>query len=932
MQAASAGSGAESLPTRRYLSMSAGWLPSERLQQVAIVSGLAAMGLVVHHGYLTAAPLASNDWTWVSGAWLHSLFPWPTVWDSSSGFGSTAFARLFSAPFEAVWGGLVRLGLDWDVLEKLFYFVPFAVLSFVGPWVLARELLGSARWAVIAAIIFATNTHVFLRGTAHLAMACAFAVGTLVFWADVRAKRGGGVPWSIITGLLLVLQATYDIRIAVLAIWCLALKVILETATARSLTDRLRYAGLFAVSLLLFASTQLSWMVPLLASGGAQLPIADAPVQAFASLGHGFTAHDPLWTGGPVAFRASDLPWLAYLTPLAAFAALTMRRIRLEYVWLLLCALVAAFLIKQNGAPAGAVYGWLFAHVPTWNLFREASKLFWIPAVAYAVLIPYVTRSVWLTLRSHRRTVLALAGAAGLLAYPLAEAVSNSIALARGDLGGATVATHFPDSFKQLEALLAADPQRSTVAFIGGAAVTDTTIHRFSMASQRHPDLELWGTTHPYDPTSADNDPLNTYCPGGGVPFCYLQPGVFPYLMRELGVGYVVAPAGGAIGSLPWGTSYQQLNSRVSNILGIHAQHLGSGSEAISLWHLEIDGAMLVSSPAIAQVAAPASATGSVLPALAALGVPALFSTGVAPGSIPDSIAVVPRRGQDYMVHEAGRYVLAVAADSKAPSSIEINGHTQSSHVVLVAHRGGSQLLGPFDLPSGSTTLDAGGVEGALISWSPITVAVLASDSPEAVLSSTDSNEAVGFSAPSSPWILMRQQYADQWRLDRSDLHVTADGMLNSYHVGGVPAGTPLEARYSLRDAQQVGIAASLLIPVVFVVPLLTMHRLRRRRGARWGRSRAAHHVIPVLGAGRFGLWMAWLGTTFVILAMGSHLLQAIGWPSPHPGATGDALTPGGSPYTDSSLYYLSFGMGFLFLAVVARIAQRSRIILASES
>lgn len=922
MQAVVAAASPRRLPPHPRRGVIATVLGSRRAQLATMLAALAALGLVVHHGYLTRAPLASDDWTWVSSAWLRSLFPWPPVWDPTSGFGAPSFSRLYTAPFETLWGGFAQLGIDWNILEKLFYFIPFAVLSFVGPWLLARELLGSARWAVLAAVFFATNTHVLLRGTAHLSIACAFAVGTLVFWADIRAKRRGSASWAILTGLLLTLQATYDIRIAILAVWCLALKAVLEAATAGSWTARFRSMWLFGLPVLLFASTQLAWAIPFVISGGARLPIADAPVTPFANLGHGFTARDPLWTGAPVAFKAGDVPWLAYFTPLVAFLALTMRRIRLEYAWLLLCALIAAFLIKQDGAPAGALYGWLFAHVPTWNLFREATKLFWIPAVAYAVVVPYVACAAWRALRSRGHTGFALIAAALLIAYPLGDAAANAITVARGDLGGTTVATKMPDSFTQLRSLLASDPEHSSVAFIGGAAVSDVTIHRFSLASSLHPDLELWGTTHPFDPTALDNDPLNAFCPGGNVPFCYLQAGLFPYLLHELGVGYVVAPAGSAIGSLPWGTSYEQLTARLSSMLGAPSLHLGSGTEALSVWHLRTAGTTVVGSAAIARVAAPPSATASALPALAALGLPAIFEQGVRENELPDSIDVVTGLDRRYTVRTGGQYVLALPAGAAAPSHVSVNGRMLPVHALAASWRSDGQLLGPLDLPAGTSTVDAGVAAGALIAWSPTAAAAITSAAPESSVPSTDASERVTFAAPAAHWVVMRRAFDDQWRLAGSDIHLTADGMLNAYHINGSAASTTVAASYGSGVAEAVGLAASFLVPVALVTALVVTRWRRNRRSSRAGRSSAESGTITRLNAGRLSVWLGRVGISCVALAMGSRALQTIGWPSPHPGSAGDALV-GGSPYTDASIYYLSIGMALLLLSIVARVAQR---------
>lgn len=840
----------------------------------------------------------------MSSSWLRSLYPWPTVWDPTSGFGSPAFARQNTAPFEAVWGWIAQTGLDWNVLEKVFYFVPFTILSAVGPWLLARELLNSSRWAVLSALIFATNSHLLLRGTVHLAIAAAFAVGTLVFWADVRAKTRGSARWAVLTGLLLALQAAFDIRIAVLSIWCLVLKVALEALTARSWSGRLRHLAIFAMSLAVFGGIQLSWAVPLLAyKGGAPLPIGDSPVQAFATLANGFTARDPLWTGGPVTFfRSTALPWPAYLTPLVAFSALTINRLRLEFVWLLLCALVAAFLIKQDQSPAGGVYSWLFAHVPTWNLFREATKLFWIPAIAYAVLIPYVTRYVWLALRARRRRFIALGLSAALLSFPVADALSNAVATASGNLGGATSSTHFPSSFTELQTLLGADSRRSTVAFMGGAALTDTSVHRFPLASPLHPDLELWGSTHPYDSAASDNDALNAFCPGGGVPFCYLQPDLFPYLMRELGVGYVVAPAGGSVGSLPSGTSFQELDARVSRILGAGPTRIGSGPEALAVWRLPVDGSIILSAPLVANVLAPTSDVSAVLPALLALRVPAVFTDNAGQAPPADSITVVPGTGKHYIVPTTGSYMLALLRNSGTPSQITVNGHAIASPRVG-PHENDIQLIGPLTLSSGSATIDAGDGEAPLMAWSSSTDALVSARQNEVAIASADTNETANIAATGERWVLMRQTFDTEWLLPGADAQLRADGFLNAFHVPSAATGTRLQLRYGTARAELLGISASLAV-IVSVVLVAGFGGLRKRRHRTKPQPDASRFEINMTHGTGLSRWIAGAGLACIALSMGSGVFQLIGSPL----------------LLDSALYYLSAGMVLLLVAIVLRL------------
>jgi hypothetical protein len=95
------------------------------------------------------------------------------VWDATSAFGLKNFAGASEAPILAVAAALQHLGVPSGIWEKLLFFWPVAILSFVMPWLLARELLDRSVWALMAPLIFAGNTYFLLIETGHLTVAVA---------------------------------------------------------------------------------------------------------------------------------------------------------------------------------------------------------------------------------------------------------------------------------------------------------------------------------------------------------------------------------------------------------------------------------------------------------------------------------------------------------------------------------------------------------------------------------------------------------------------------------------------------------------------------------------------------------------------------------------------------------------------------------------
>jgi hypothetical protein len=873
-----------------------------------ILLGLVAFALAIHHGFLTLEPLAAADWGLVSNEWVKSLGPWPNIWDPTTGFGTTGFTEASQEPFQAIWALLANAGMGFNVQEKLFFFLPFAVLSVLAPWLLGRELLGSNRWAAVSALIFATSTHLVLRGAVHMAIANAMVVGVLVFWADIRAKTRLSPRLAAATGLLLTLEATYDIRIALLTVFCLLIKVGLELIVAPSMRVRLRYVALTIAPLVLLVATQLTWLVPLhYYAGNLSLPIASAPFPAVATLVHAFTARDAAWTDGvPVFGRTTIIPWEAYVLPLLAFGALLVRRIRLEILWLLLIALLAAFLTKEDLPPLSGVYTWLFQHLPGWDLYRDGTKLSSIVAIGYAIAVPIAARAAWSGLRSRVNAFAAAACVGGLLAVPAVQIVSAAIVVGSGQLGEATRPTPEPASFISMAAMLDADPHRSIVAFVGGAVVWDTTtINRFSLASVKHPALELSGTTHPYDPVAPDNDPLNPYCPEVGVPFCYIKPDLFPYLVHNFGIGYVVAPLGSAIGTVPGGLTRGYLVGRISAILGERPDVVGSGTSAFAVWKTPNPSATVSASEWIARVRGPTQTLTAALPALAALHAPPVFDDpqGVPRAPLLDSIEVVPSIATQYGVAVGGSYAVAIPPGVAAPATVSIAG--RATPLRTLKRGDGVTLIGPLAVPAGTVQIAGLNQAEPLVAWTAASQAALAAGTSTGVPSVASGKELLSLAAPKAPWVLVQQGYDASWHLDDSNVHVPS-GPMNAFHLKSATSAT-LMLRFATLPWEAVGLIGA-SIGTLALVAVLVIPRWQPRSGA----------PGPIwISLRNSGWWLSVFGLAVVVVAA---VAQAIGnagiAPSPG-GIFSEASSSGHGDVYAAPVFYVSLAMAAFTLAIV---------------
>ena len=622
----------------------------------AMVIILALAGLGIRHAWLSTSPLSAGDWHWPDNAVLANYSPWPGVWDASLGLGGeNRFSAAFRFPVYAVAGLFAVLGAGWTVTEKLLYFVPFAVLLPVGGWLLAREIMGRTKWALLTPVLLVGATYFLLESNGEVPLALGEVISFFVLIAFLKTVRQLSFRWALITGLLLSVVALYDIRPAYLCVLLMAMYFVIVAVLDRNWQVFLRRTLLGVVAGAVFAGIQAFWLVPLLTyHGGIGLPIPQAPNFNIITLAHGIAGVDAFWTGGtPAQLVQSPLNPAFMILPLIALTPILARRMRPEVLWLLVAALLFAFFAKTDNAPFGGIYDWMYIHFPGWKLFREGSKFLYIVTLAYAILIPMALASAFKWSAAHRPAPRArmLRGFAALaLVGVVALSGWSVLVLQSGALGSTTQPTPEPASFVAFSKVLADDPRPGPVLWFGQPLIGNNIHnHHFLIASPTHPAVNLTGKFA--GSRTNQRDPFQLYCPDNVIPYCYVDKTLFPYLVQMAGAGYVVVPGGQGEGSLPAGITRVWLQQQMTQMFG-SPMILGSGSTSIWVWRMSSPQPAVTTAPAVAEVDSGTWSTTEALPALEALNIPAAYRESfdssqypVAPANLPDSVAVMPYVG-----------------------------------------------------------------------------------------------------------------------------------------------------------------------------------------------------------------------------------------------------------------------------------------------
>lgn len=896
----------------------------------AVIACLAALGVLVRHSWISTMPLAAGDWHWPDRPRLLQYFPWPSVWDSTLGLGGeNRFVQTFRFPVAFVSGLLASLGANWTFIEKVLYFVPFAVLLPVGGWLFAREIMGRTRWALLTPLLLVGSTYFLIESDGEIPLTMAEVVSVFAMLAFMRAMRRRTLRWALGAGLLVALTAAYDIRPAYLVALLMALYLLILTVLEHGWTLVGRRLLLAAVTGAIFLATQAFWLVPLLTyHGNAGFPTPQAPDFTVITLGHGLAGVSPFWTGGrPAGLVQASLNPAFMILPLLALTPLFARRLRPEVLWLVAAALLCAFLAKTDNPPLGALYDWMYIHVPGWKFFREGSKFLYIVALAYAVLIPVALANAfrWAAQRRRRAPRLTARTAAMVgLAAVAAVSCSPIAVLQSGTLGSTTSPTPEPSSFAALSQMLATDQRPGSVLWFGQPLIGGTLKnHHFLITSPLHPAVNLTGS---FSSTKINQrDPYQLYCADNLVPYCYVDAQLLPYLTTVTGAGYVVAPApGSTAGSLPTGVTRAELDQRLTSIFG-GPTVLGAGDTQLLVWRMPSPAAAVTASAAVALVDSGTWSTGAVLPALQALGVPAAYRQSFdnvhyppAPATLADTVRVIARSDGGCVGTQAAS--AAVMVRSTAPSvTLAVAGTAQSLPLLDAPSRApGWGMYGPVSLAAGNVPIAATGTTtaalGPCVAWSGLTAATVdAPAQPAGPIAVRSNGEQLQAATPAGTarWVELRRYYDPGWQLGGAKASSLGDGLFNLYHLDAAELSKPhLVFTYSTASWERIGqgvAAAALVIAVLLIV-------LDRRRGRG---AAAAVTVTPEFADSPVARWTAVVGVALLAVTAVAVAIEWFGVPSAAP-----ATSFAADPYA-VDVGYGAAAVGVLLLSVAIRMGSQ---------
>lgn len=443
--------------------------------------------IIFNQWFLPGLITAGDFWPYYSSMFsLRSFVPYAWDMHSVGGMGGDAIPFLW---IHLNLGAVVSTGsflnLPWSLTERIFYLFPLLIALTTGPYLLYRKIFPESRTTWIVPIIYGLNSYILMiigGGQLH-GVGMAYSLLPFLLWFILKSSPN--FRSSVILALVYSLILVFDIRFFYIA--SLTVPVFIAIRYKGNFIKHLLY--LYIIPCLITVLLHSFWIMPLVLFPtnpiddlGAGYGSLDAvKFFSFAKLENSISLLHPNWPEnifGKVGFMKIEFLTL----PILAFASLFFSTKSKEQSKLILffvaIALIGAFLAKGINDPAGNFYGYLFEHLPGFQMFRDPTKFYSLIALSYSILIPFTIYEIYILITKLKKnakllTYLYISIISLVLIFPILPALT-------GNLKGTFKSVTIPDEYKKLESTLANDQGFYRTLWI-------PSMHRYGYYSNIHP-------------------------------------------------------------------------------------------------------------------------------------------------------------------------------------------------------------------------------------------------------------------------------------------------------------------------------------------------------------------------------------------------------------------------------------------------------------
>ena len=521
---------------------------------------LLALVVFIFRNWLSFELISSGDLRifYPSSFGDYYLYPFAWDWQQANGLGG------FQSPFVWIYYNLTipllisRLfGFSWQVVEKVFFLIPFLIAGFVSSMYFVRNLFPRNPFYLLGTLIYLLNTYIFMMvgGGQIVGISLAYAVFPSVFIQFKKILDSENyiktLKSSLIAGLFFALLIFFDLRFS----YMLALTVVLYVLFMD--WKNVNKIVFFLMSFSIAGLLHFFWVLPVLLShqnpveelGSAFDSVQSVKYFSFAKFENTISLLHPNWPEnifGKVEFMKPEfllVSIFSYVSLLFLNTKDKMQNVKEQVksqkfeknnvtnitiedysdkyiLFFALLGLIGAFLAKGANDPFGGLYLWMFGHIPGFVMFRDPTKWYTLVALSYSVLIPFAVWNIyeWLIEKLKVKNLKLIPGLLAFLfvlfwLFTIRQAVF-------GQLSGTFKSTSVPSEYISFAKYLTGQQQFSRTLWV-------PTIQRFGYSSANHPAVSAGNFFNSYDEKGLIKK---------------LRQSTSKKLLQEAGIKYIVVP------------------------------------------------------------------------------------------------------------------------------------------------------------------------------------------------------------------------------------------------------------------------------------------------------------------------------------------------------------------------------------------------------
>ena len=436
--------------------------------------------------------ITSGDWLYFfKESTIDHFWGYLYLWRPSTGLGGLIL-DIGQAPSYLLVGFYAKyFHLEYWLIERLVYLYPIVILTPLSIYLVLQKFYRHKIAILIGAIFFTFNTYFLMSDTGHVTLMAAVPFIPVTFYFFDQAISKLRFDYCMITALSAALCAYYEPRmfyiLAIILFFYFIFKLIVDYKFYL-----LNWKRLF-IFIITFGLVELLlniyWIIGL-ASTSSLTDNALGTRSLFGGnfwlLEYSITAYHPWWSGDKIIpFINNKIPWYQWVIPLLAIVGFFLGRKKKHVVFFGLLAIIGIFLSKQTSAPLPFVYPWLYENVPGFNMFREASKFYFIVVFAYSILIVnFISWFLDLNIRTNKTKSVILKSIFISLLILLTS--WHIIPMVSGRIDTLFRVRHIPEDYQKLKGFLANQDEYSRVLWVPADS-------RWSYYSNNHPKVSLIG-------------------------------------------------------------------------------------------------------------------------------------------------------------------------------------------------------------------------------------------------------------------------------------------------------------------------------------------------------------------------------------------------------------------------------------------------------